>query len=70
MFETECKESLGIINCTYIGSYRGISYALSSHPSSSHQKDLPKQNSATNKTPAPSSLTKKTPNQPCNTAKQ
>lgn len=68
MFETECKESLGIINCTYIGI--GVSVVLyhliRHHPT---KKNFPnklrnKQNSR------PQLAHQKNSDQPCNTAKQ
>lgn len=63
MFETECKESLGIINCTYIGI--GVSVVLyhliRHHPT---KKKHHKQNSR------PQLAHQKNSNQPCNTAKQ
>lgn len=63
MFERECKESLGIINCTYIGI--GVSVVLyhliRHHPT---KKKHPKQNSR------PQLAHQKNSDQPCNTAKQ
>lgn len=68
MFETECKESLGIINCTYIGI--GVSVVLyhliRHHPT---KKNIPNKTPQQTKLP-PQLAYQKNSDQPCNTAKQ